>query len=141
MLAQQSCADKEILEIEEYLGFLRAKRSVIETRVAEADEQIGVMQEVLDQHQFSESSNSSDDELELPASSSSLGSDDCIEAPTSDDHAAWNTCDLTAVTDSPSIRSQRQKLMDGLTEDIWHGEVSDVSDESEVDESDEPDKE
>ena len=37
--------------MEEYLGFLRAKMALIEARVAEADEQIGVIREVLDQHQ------------------------------------------------------------------------------------------
>lgn len=122
LLSQQHTADLEITEIEEYLGFLRSNRLVIETRVAEAEEQIGVIREVVDQHRvFGPGGSTTDiDEPSFPtSSSSSFGSDDHTEPPSSDDQASWNKGELTAVPDLPSIKSQRQKFMDDLTEGDW----------------------
>ena len=98
LLVQQCSAKTEIVEMEEYLGFLRAKMALIEAQVAEADEQIGVIWEVLDQHQISEGSLFRNDEPNISASSSSVESDDYSEPLTSDDSVLWNTGDLTAFT-------------------------------------------
>ena len=70
LLVQQCSAKTEIVEMEEYLGFLRAKMALIEARVAEADEQIGVIREVLDQHQISEGSLFRNNKPDISASSS-----------------------------------------------------------------------
>lgn len=116
LITHQTCADREISEAEEFLGFLRAKRSMIEVQVADADEQIGVLREVLDMHKGVDYMCTDNEESAAPpSSSSSLGSDDLMDlVPTSDDHQAWTTAELTAVTDSPSIQSIRQKYIDEL---------------------------
>lgn len=133
----------EIIETEEYLGFLRAKRSMIETRVAEADEQIGVLREVMDQHQISENLISVDDEASLPPSSSSLESDNYNELPTSDDYAVSNAAESGAASNTRSTGSQHQTVTANPMEDGWvrwgAGEDEDISDKSEG--SDRGDKE
>ena len=84
--------------------FLRAKKSMIEVQVADEDEQIGVLQEVLDKHEVMDHITTNDDESEVPPSSSlSLNSDDIpMNLPTSDDHV-WTTAKFTTHTNSPSI--------------------------------------
>ena len=48
LLAEEDCASKHIDEMEEYLGLLRTKRAMIQVRVSEADEQLGMVREALD---------------------------------------------------------------------------------------------
>ena len=59
--------------------------ALIEAQVVEADEQIGVIREVLDQHQISEGSLFRNDKPDISTSSSSVESDDYTEPLTSDD--------------------------------------------------------
>lgn len=130
----------EIIETEEYLGFLRAKRLMIETRVAEADEQIGVLCEVMDQHQIPDILTSVDDEPSLPPSSSSLGSDGHTELLASDDYAALSTVESgPAADDSHSTSPEHQTSVADPIEDSWvrwgvggESDLSDQSDEEEV---------
>lgn len=133
LISQQGSADLEITETEEYLGFLRAKKALIEIRVTEADEQIGVVREILDQNRLSEVLLSDDgDDGQTFSASSSSGVDTSTEPPSSEDPTGWPaesfiSCNL----DSPSIRSKRQKVMEGLMEqngDRWDGPLSDEYD-------------
>lgn len=115
LLSQQHLADTEINETEEYLGILRAKKAAIELRVGEAEEQIGVMREVLDEHGIrdtplsGEGGTPSSDGYPLPPSSS----------PASKSHIDQATSDglvfeePTAFTDE-NIASERQRIMDEL---------------------------
>jgi hypothetical protein len=48
LLAEEDCASKHIDEMEEYLGLLRTKRAMIQVRVSEANEQLGMVREALD---------------------------------------------------------------------------------------------
>jgi hypothetical protein len=47
--------------MEEYLGLLRAKRALIQVRVSEADEQLGMVRDALDSVGIAEISQSDDD--------------------------------------------------------------------------------
>lgn len=86
---------------------------MIDVRVADADEQIGVLREVVDHHQLVDK----EEPIGPPSSSSSLGSDDLMELDLSSDHPVWTTAELTAVPDSPSIQSKRKQWMDEFIEE------------------------
>lgn len=68
-MAQEDSASKEIDEMEEYLGLLRAKRDIIHIQVSEAEEQVGLVREALDSDGIAEVCLSDD---EAPSSPSSL---------------------------------------------------------------------
>lgn len=92
--------------------------------MVDAEEQIGVLREVLDQHQMSEHTLTDGEEpVAPPSSSSSLGSDDFMEHHASSDHHGWTKAELTAVPDSPSIQSKRKHYMDDLPMEDF-GEMS-----------------
>ena len=60
LLSWQQQADAEINKIGEYLGLLHAKKAAIQLQVGEADEQIGVLREVLHEHGISSALPSAD---------------------------------------------------------------------------------
>ena len=62
LVSQQQLAEDEINEVEEYVGLLRAKKATIELRVGEADQQIGVICEVMNDHGISDISASRSNE-------------------------------------------------------------------------------
>ena len=127
----------EINETEEYLGFLRVKKSMIEVQAEDAEEQIGVLHNVLDKYQNPEHG-FSDSNKPAPSSSSSLDSDNIMDFHTLPYHHAWmKVKHLATVTDSPSIQLKWQKYMDDhFVEDL--GEMSEnVNDELGSDESSE----
>lgn len=102
--------------------------------MVDAEEQIGVLREVLDQHQMSEHTLTDGEEpVAPPSSSSSLGSDDFMEHHASSDHRGWTKAELTAVPDSPSIQSKRKHYMDDLPME----DFGEMSEEICKDESDE----
>ena len=53
LLSWQQQADAEMNEVKEYLGLLHAKKAAIQLQVGEANEQIGVLCEVLHEHGIS----------------------------------------------------------------------------------------
>jgi len=61
LLAEEDSASKQIDEMEEYLGLLREKRALIQVRVSEADEQLGMVRDALDSDGIAEISQSDDD--------------------------------------------------------------------------------
>ena len=54
LVSQQQLVEDEINEVEEYLGLLRAKKATIELCVGEADQQIGIICEVMNDHGISD---------------------------------------------------------------------------------------
>ena len=53
LVSQQQLAVDEINKVVEYHGLLRAKKAMIELRVGEADQQIGIIHEVMNDHGIS----------------------------------------------------------------------------------------
>ena len=74
LLAKEDTASKQIDEMEEYLGLLWAKRALIQVRVSEADEQLGMVRDTLDSDGIAEISESDDESsvLSPPCSSEFL---------------------------------------------------------------------
>ena len=104
--------------------------ALIEAQVAEADEQIGVIREVLDQHQISEGSLFRNDKPDISTSSSSVESDDYAEPLTSDDSMLWNTGDLMAFTTDSLPQGLKSELVENKWTQCGAGEVSDISSQS-----------
>lgn len=102
--------------MEEYLGLLRAKKAVIDLRVGEANEQIGVIREALDEHGISEASppstdnSPSSDRYPLPNSTPNV-----IRSPSQ--YSDITSEDPTAVT-AESVTSKRQQIMEELMGDL-----------------------
>ena len=48
LLAEENSASRQIHETEAYLGLLHTKKAMIQVRVLEAEEQLGMVKEVLD---------------------------------------------------------------------------------------------
>lgn len=59
--AKENHASKHIDEMEEYLGLLRAKRTMIQLQVSEAEEQVGMVLEALNSNGIAEVSLSDDE--------------------------------------------------------------------------------
>jgi len=57
-----------INEAEEYIGLLRARKAAIQTQVADAEEQIGVVRDILDSDGIPEISLADDEDDHDPAS-------------------------------------------------------------------------
>ena len=96
----------------------------------EADEQIGVIWEVLDQHQISEGLLFRNNEPDILASSSSVEPDDYAEPLTSDDSVLWNTGDLMAFTTDSLPQGLKSELVENKWTQCGAGEVSDISSQS-----------
>lgn len=94
-MAQEDTASKEINEMEEYLGLLRAKRDIIHIRVSEADEQVGLVKEALDSDGIAEACLSDD---EAPSSPSS--------PPHSSDYLCPEAWDSDSERDTSSVVAQ-----------------------------------
>ena len=62
LVAKEDKASKQIDEIEEYLGLLRSQKAVIQIRVSEADEQLCMVKEALDNVRIAEVSQSDDED-------------------------------------------------------------------------------
>jgi hypothetical protein len=60
-LAEENSASRQIDETEAYLGLLRAKKAMIQVRVSEAEEQLGMVKEVLDSDGIAEGAQSDDE--------------------------------------------------------------------------------
>ena len=117
LVSQQQLAEDEINEVEEYLGLLRAKKATIELHVGEADQQIGIIHEVMNDHGISDiSASCSNEDLALddyplpppsppiPKTSYSQYSDDTTSE------------DPVAITEE-SITLKHQQIMDELMGD------------------------
>ena len=111
LVSQQQLAEDEINKVEEYLGLLRVKKATIELRVGEADQQIVIIHEVMNDHRISDiSASHSNEDLALddyplpppsppiPKTSYSQYSDDTTSE------------DPVAITEE-SITSKHQKIM------------------------------
>ena len=101
MEAEEEFATVHINETEEYLGLLREKRAIIQTRVSNAEEKIGMAQEVLDSNGIPEISLSDDED----ANSS--------DYPPSSDFMATETSSADSGSDPDQI-----SLEDSMQ--LWH---------------------
>lgn len=89
LLAEENSASRQIDETEAYLGLLRAKKAMIQVRVSEAEEQLGMVKEVLDSDGIAEGAES-DDEVFFatsPPRSSDFVSIDTDSESDSDSHS------------------------------------------------------
>jgi hypothetical protein len=73
--AEEDLTSLCITETEEYLGLLREQRTTIQTQVAEANAQIGLVREVLESGGISEMSSDEDEDSASSASSPPRSSD------------------------------------------------------------------
>jgi hypothetical protein len=78
-----------INETEEYLGLLRARKALVELRLSEADDQVGIVREILDSDGIPEISLSDDED------SSSV-----VAPPTSPKNIGMNSSDVDSDTES-----------------------------------------
>ena len=97
LLAEEDMASKKIDEMEVYLGLLRAKKTMIQIQVSEADEQLGMVKEALDSDGIAEVSQS-DDEGDSVASSPPHSSDFVsldLDSESKSDHQSTGTSDTS----------------------------------------------
>ena len=103
LVAEEDKASKQIDEMEEYLGLLRSQKAVIQIRVSEADEQLGMVKEALDNDGIAEVSQSDDEDS---AGSSPPQSSDyaCIDSDSDydSDNQSVNTSDTSIEQGKPS---------------------------------------
>lgn len=95
--AQEELEAMRINETEEYLGLLRARMAMTQTQVAEADEQIGMVREVLNSDGIPEVSLSDDEDS---ASESCLPSPSEMVLPESSVTDMESECGLNVVNTS-----------------------------------------
>ena len=113
LLSQKQLAVSEITEVEEFLDLFRAKKAMIELQVGKADEQIGIIREVLDEVCRVLSTSSEDDSFTLgdflyPSSVSEC----CNNHAYSDDTSASEKC----------ITLKCHQIMDELMRDMLSGD-------------------
>ena len=89
LLAEENSASRQIDETEAYLGLLRAKKAMIQVGVSEADEQLGMVKEVLDSDGIAEGAQSDDEVFAAtsPPQSSDFVSIDTDSESDSDSHS------------------------------------------------------
>ena len=113
LISQKQLADTKINQAEKYLGLLWVKKAVIELKVVEADEQIGVICEILNEWEISKTCGSNDDK-EDPTS-------DCYPLPPSslpNNHSSQCSDDILseepmAFTED-NVMLECQQIMDKL---------------------------
>ena len=93
LLAEEECASKHIDEMEEYLGLLQTKRTMIQVKVLEADERLGMVRKALYSDGIGDMPLSDDESSPSSASSPPRTSDYmCPEVTNNEADSELSTC-------------------------------------------------
>ena len=117
LVSQQQLVEDEINEVEEYLGLLRAKKATIKLHVGEADQQIGIIREVMNDHGISDISASHSNEDLAPDDYPLPPPSPPIPKTSYSQYSNDTTSEDPAAITEESITSKRQQIMDELMGD------------------------